>query len=362
MRVAYIIPGGIGTGKNNIGVPVLERIIRSLAADFDITVFQLFPRNRDFDPAGLHVIDVYSRNRTMRSLKCLVAFYRIHRTRKFQVVHGFWALPCGFLAAVLGKVFDVKSIISLQGGDAISLPEINYGQLQQWIPRKLVLWGLRQAKVVISPTLFLTSSLHKFGFDRRDVKYIPLGVDTSHFTFRDRLINDPVRFLHVANLSPVKDQVTLLKAFQIISNRLSCHLTIIGEGILKDRIMSLARELNIRERITFTGLLPYESLPAYYREADILLHTSLSEGHPIVVEEAMSCGVVVCGTKVGLLYDLPYCCVAVQRGDYRALAEETLKLISDPTRMAAIRQAAFRWAVDHSMKWTVTNFSRLYRR
>jgi len=122
----------------------------------------------------------------------------------------------------------------------------------------------------------------------------------------------------------------------------------------------VAEELKIREQITFLGLLPYSSLPACYHQADILLHTSLSEGHPIVVEEAMSSGVLVCGTRVGLLFDLPECCVSVPVRDYDALASETLGLISNPLRMKALKKAAHEWSKAHSLNYTARQVSELY--
>ena len=360
LKVAIIIPGGVGTGKNNIGVPVLESLIRLMSRDSKVTVFQLYRKNKSYQPSGFEFIDIYSKLPVIKSLKFAWSFWKVQRKTKFDVVHGFWAFPCGFLAALAGKIFQVKSVISLQGGDAISLPEIKYGQLYKWLSRKLVLWALHRVDVLVSPTQYLVHNLQKFGFNRKDIKYIPLGVDISLFMFRNKSLGQPIQFLHIANLHPVKDQVTLLKAFQIISNQVACHLTIIGEGIWERKIKLLAKELKISGMISFLAPITYEDLPPVYYQSDVLLHTSLSEGHPIVVEEAMSCGVVVCGTKVGLLYDLPECCVAVPVGDYGSLAGETLKLISDRLRMDAIRKRAHKWVTTHSARWTIENFKKIY--
>jgi glycosyltransferase involved in cell wall biosynthesis len=262
---------------------------------------------------------------------------------------------------VLGKALSVKTIISLQGGDAVSLPEVSYGQLRGWMPRQVAFWTMRNANVLISPTHYLIENLRKLGFRRADIKLIPLGVDVSFFTFQEKAVGQPVQFISVGNLNPVKDPVTLLKTFREIAGQIPCHLTVIGEGVWEEKIKSLAVEWNVSHKVTFLGLLPYESLPACYQKADILLHTSLSEGHPIVAEEAMSCGVLVCGTRVGLLYDLKQCCISVPAGDHDSLATETLNVISDPGRMAALRWAARKWAEAHSITWTVDQFRDVYR-
>ena len=256
-----------------------------------MTVFQLYKTNKDYKANGFELIDILSGNSILKILRFLFVFRKFHSHRRFKVVHGFWALPGGFLAVLVGKMFGIKSIISLQGGDAIALPEINYGQLLKWLPRKVSLWAMNKADELISPTRYMIDNLRNYGLKRDDVKYIPLGVDNLVFTFHKKEMNLPVKFLHIGNFNRVKDQKTLLKAFQIISKNILSELTIIGEGDLESELKALAFELNLNDKIIFQKTAPYESLPMHYHRSDVLLHTSLSEGHPIVVEEAMSCGV-----------------------------------------------------------------------
>jgi glycosyltransferase involved in cell wall biosynthesis len=359
-KIAIIIPGGIGTGKNNIGVPVLERIVLLLAKDFDIVVFSLFNINNDYQPSGFELISVNASNIISRSLKLFLLFRAANRKQKFNVIHGFWILPSGFFAVLLGKIFKIKSVVSILGGDAVSLPEINYGQLRKWLPRKLVFQTLRNADEVISLTNYLVDNLTRAGFKRNIIHIIPWGIDIKLFPFCDRPFSGTIQFLHIGNLNAVKDQETLLKAFRLITEKISCHLTIIGEGPMEDKVKRLVDELSLKEGITFKGLIPYEDLPQVYRQADILLHTSLSEGQCEVVTEAMSSGVIVCGTKVGLMYDLTECCIAVSVKDFTALAVEVLKLLKENERMKNIKRNAFNWTTAHSISWTVSEISKLY--
>ena len=362
IRIAIVIPGGIGTGHNNIGVPVLERLIKLLAQDFEITVFSLFKINQDYVPIGFELISIGSANRFVRLVEFLSAFIRANRKKKFQVVHGFWALPSGLLAVLVGKVFKIKSVISVLGGDAIALPQINYGQLRLWLPRKLVLLALKHCDEVICLTHYLIKNLKSVGLKRKDIKVIPWGVDTSLFAFREKQITHPVQFLHIANLSPVKDQDILLRAFKIISDKIPSILTIIGEGTLEEPVKALKTELGLADKVSFKGLMPYEELPNQYQEADILLHTSLSEGQSEVVTEAMSSGVVVCGTNVGLMHDLPACCISVSVKEYKELAGKVLKILNEPESIKEIRSNAYAWASTHSIEWTARELGTIYKR
>ena len=357
--IAIIIPGGIGTGKDNVGVPALERSVRILSKDFAITVFSLFKINTDYQPAGFELIDVSHPVRLIRFAKLFLSIRRHHKRKKFRVIHGYWAIPSGLFAVMLGRMINAKSVVSILGGDAIAMPEINYGQLQRPLLRKLVLYTLQRADEVIVMSKYLLDNLKKAGLKRDRTEIIPFGIDTDIFSFNGKQMNHPIRFLHIANLHPVKDQETLLRAFKLISEQVPAQLTIIGEGVLEHHVKSLAASLGLNN-VFFLDPMPYDQLPKYYEKADLLLHTSLSEGMPVVVVEAMSSGVVVCGTRVGLLYDEPSCCVAVDVRDYEALAEQTLELIRDERRFREIQKNAFEWASTHSISWTVEKLKACY--
>jgi glycosyltransferase involved in cell wall biosynthesis len=359
-HIAIIIPGGIGTGKDNAGVPVLEQTIQLLAERFEVTVFQLHKTNNDYKATSFRLIDVAQGSSVRKFWILFFLFRKLHRRQPFDAVHAFWAMPCGFFAVLLGKSFKIKSLISLQGGDAIALPEINYGQLLRPVHRRLILWSLHRCTHLLCPTKFMYDNLVRFGLQRKLVEFIPLGVDSSVFTFRIKEISNPCRFLHIGNFNRVKDQETLLRAFQLIANQTPALLTIIGEGELENDLRLLADKLQLSEKVTFLKPVAHHQLPSVYHANDILLHTSLSEGHPIVAEEAMACGVSVCGTAVGLLYDLPDCCVSVPVKEHKALASGVISLINDKAKMYSQRSAAQQWANKHSMSWTVKKIAELY--
>jgi glycosyltransferase involved in cell wall biosynthesis len=357
--IAIIIPGGIGTGKDNIGVPVLLGLVKLISSKYDLTVFQLSRTNKDFVAEGFELISVYNSNAIIRLIKFPFIFKRHHSRKKFTAVHGFWAMPAGLLAVVVGKLFGVKSIVSLLGGDSAGLPQINYGRLHKPVLRRLTFWTLRNATHANALTQYLVNNLRSYDFKEK-VDVIPWGVDKELFDYHPKALKKEVMFLHVANLHPVKDQETLLRAFEIISRFIPSKLTIVGSGVDRDKVARLMFELRITNDVIIKDPVPYNQLASIYHSADILLHTSLSEGQSEVVTEAMSCGLVVCGTKVGLIHDLPGCCVSVDVGDYKSLAEKTIALIDDPERMNEIRMQAHHWTVQHDINWTAAKLIGLY--
>lgn len=358
-RIALIVPGGLGTGPDNMGIPVLEQQVKLLSKEFEIAVFSLFKVNADYKTEGFEIISISAPSFISKAVRLFRSFRSAHRKKQFDVVHGMWASPCGFLAVLIGKYFGVTSFVSVLGGDAVSLPFIGYGQLRSPLQKAIVRWTLYEANAVVALTRYLVGNLEREKIIRSDIRVIPWGVDQDVFAFTPRVVAPPVKFLHVANLSGVKDQITLLKAFQLIAQKIDSELTIIGEGPKKIELEEYIATHKLK--VVIKPAVLYHSLPAFYQEAMILLHTSLSEGQSEVVTEAMSSGLVVCGTRVGLLYDLPECCVAVNVGDHQALADGVIKLIHDSEAIALLQQRAREWTQAHSIHWSVERIAELYR-
>jgi glycosyltransferase involved in cell wall biosynthesis len=107
-----------------------------------------------------------------------------------------------------------------------------------------------------------------------------------------------VRFGTAARLVPVKDHYTLLRAFVTVCNEVPhAELAIAGDGPLRKDLEAFANELNISDRVTFTGALP--DTPKFLSELDIFVLSSLSEGLPISLLEAMAAGLPVVSTRAG---------------------------------------------------------------
>ena len=77
-------------------------------------------------------------------------------------------------------------------------------------------------------------------------------------------------------------------------------LMIIGEGELKSKYADIVSQLNLAHRVLFTGYVPNESLPDYYRLADVAVLPSVdkSEAFGLTLIEAMACGKAVVASNL----------------------------------------------------------------
>lgn len=144
----------------------------------------------------------------------------------------------------------------------------------------------------------------------RSVNVVPGGVDTVWFSpdgsregARRRLGFPTSRplLLAVRNLVPRMGLDILLAAMpDIVRTFPAIHLVIAGDGPLRDGLERQARSLGLAGRVTFTGLVPEQELPDYYRAADLsVLPTRDLEGFGLVTVESLACATPVVGTPVG---------------------------------------------------------------
>jgi glycosyltransferase involved in cell wall biosynthesis len=101
--------------------------------------------------------------------------------------------------------------------------------------------------------------------------------------------------LFVGSLTARKSPDLLLSAVAE-SSSLACVFA--GDGPMQRKLSRQASQLGIRDRVAFLGNVPPAELGQIYAEADMLALPSVSEGAPLVVLEAMACGIPVLATNV----------------------------------------------------------------
>src|SRR3990172_3508383 len=113
------------------------------------------------------------------------------------------------------------------------------------------------------------------------------------------------------------------------------RLVLIGDGPDKRALELLAAELGIAERVTFTGQVPFDEIPAYLKAADMFGFASVTETQGLVTIEAMAAGLPVVAVDGSGSHDI------VDNGkdgflvdnDPSALASAINKMLSNPKQM-----------------------------
>lgn len=360
--IALIVPGGVGNGFFNQGLPALVNLINGLSKDFEVTVYSLIAVNPDFKPDNFKIRSIAATHKDWtpwRMIKLGIMLLKDHKKMPYDLFHGVWGGPSGMLAVFLGTWLRRSSVVSLRGGETASVKEISYGNLLKKTKRKWLFRTLQAADFVTVLTRFQADILKSYGFEK-EVIVVPSGVDTRLFIPVKKASAPPFHFLHVANLTEVKDQETLLRAFRLIRDQLDCTLKIAGADYLDGKIQRLCAKLKLTDSVTFLGPVKNIDLPQHFAWAHALLHTSLYEGQAVVVVEAAASKVLVAGTKTGMIADLEKETVSVSPGDYKALADKILAISQDKEQWESTIQRAYSWAKTHDIDYTVNVFSNIY--
>lgn len=366
MKVALIVPGGVDRSLTERVIPALLWLVEALGRRCEVVVFALGhgAAPDEWEIPGAHVVDlgalVPSRLPGVAFGRRVLALRRLLRLHgPFDVVHAFWATPCGAAAAM--AVPGRPLIVSLAGGELAGIQEIGYGC--DLVPRERakIRWTLSRAAAITAASAPLVLEAARRGFEAH---LLPLGVEEAGFLSPAPHEPDgPFRLLHVADLNRVKDAATLIRTFHRLRERgVPARLDVAGEDMLHGAVQAEAARLGVASAVTFHGRLPTARLRPFLRSADLLLLSSRHEAGPVALVEAAACAVPTVGTAVGHVAEgHPVRSLAVPVGDDAALADAVEALLRDPERRRRMGAAALAWARANDSAATARRFEQLYR-
>jgi colanic acid/amylovoran biosynthesis glycosyltransferase len=126
------------------------------------------------------------------------------------------------------------------------------------------------------------------------------GVDLDAFRPVERHPGSgPLRVLSVGRLSASKGFQVLVEAVaELVRRGVDLELTIAGEGPDRRDIEKLVAELGVGDRVRLPGMVPPNEVRGYYDAADVFCLSSFAEGVPVVLMEAMACGLPVVSSAI----------------------------------------------------------------
>ena len=146
-----------------------------------------------------------------------------------------------------------------------------------------------------------------------DYAFIPIGVDQSLFYPQDKAIcrkevgimTDGPVFVFVGRLSKIKGLDLLLDCFALFHQEVpEARLLIAGDGEERKAIENKISSMELKEEVHLLGNVTHNRLPQILNAADIFILTSVAEGLPNAILEAMACGLPVVATNVGGIHEV----------------------------------------------------------
>lgn len=333
--VALFVPSLAGGGGERAILEVARQLIRNKVTT-DLLVTRRGGAFFDLVPEQVRLVDMQS----WKTLTCLPKLIRYIRREQPTVLMS--SLDMGNLTALLAKVFFTRKL-------RLIIRQENHCtetyRLSGFVLRCLSLlriWLMPAADAIIAVSHGVAQDLQRVAPRAAGlVQVIPNPVVTpmifdkaklpvSHPWFGDSRI--PVILTAGRLLISQKDQPTLFKAFAEVLKFRAGRLILLGEGPDRFKLIALARQLGIYESIDFVGFQPNPF--AYMRQSRAFVLSSISEGLPSVLIEAMACGTPVVSTDCPagpreILEDGKWGYL-VPVGDWKGLAHAILATLDRP--------------------------------
>jgi glycosyltransferase involved in cell wall biosynthesis len=330
----------------------LERLLRAEGAQVEVV-----PVNPPYRPAWIGGVPVLRAG--ARLVPYIASLRRAARTAQLFHVLASSGWSWHLFAAPAIRVAhgrDIPVVVNYRGGGAEAFLSRSLARVRP---------DLRRAGALVVPSAFLRDVFARFGFE---AQVVPNIIDTARFAPGPGPVAPRGAAPHVViarNLEPVYDLPTGLRAFRLVRDALpGARLSVAGTGPEAASLAALARELGIGDATTFAGRIDNERMPGFYATADVALNPSLADNMPISILEALACGVPVVSTGVGGVPHLVRhgeTARLVAAGDARAMADEILRLWSDPRAAAAQREAGLALAQEYTWPRVRERLAAVYR-
>jgi len=229
---------------------------------------------------------------------------------------------------------------------------------KNWIQKNFAkyLYPIANQRVMLSSEM-ADDYVSLFGLKRESLKVIFNPVQGSVMSSTNSTVDhewfnnkDLKVVLAVGNISWIKGFDTLIRSFFLLPKELNARLIILGDGPDTKKLKELSNELGISELIDFPGFMV--DTMSYMRSADVFVLSSLSEGCPNVLIEAISAGCPVISTLYGNggganeILENGRLGPLVPIGDEKKMSKAIKLVLSNPINQQCLFESSKRFNID----------------
>ncbi|KAB8305480.1 glycosyltransferase family 4 protein [Rahnella contaminans] len=240
-----------------------------------------------------------------------------------------------------------RSIITIHDLNHIDMPG-NSSFLKRVYYDLILKRGCRKALVIFTVSEFSKKRIVDWsGVDTSKVIVVGNGV-SNDFTPRVQPYRPGYPYLFcVSNRKAHKNEIRLIRAFA--QAKTDNEVILLLSGNATPELTDLIGQLNLNERVKFTGFINDNDLPSYYRGATALIMPSLYEGFGLPVIEAMACGIPTIASRTTSLGEIAGdCALLVDPTNIEDIANSISQLFYD----VELRQRLSEKGLEHVKLYT----------
>jgi len=226
---------------------------------------------------------------------------KLKKKKRYDLVHAFFSVPCGFIAMLLGLPF----VVSLRGSD-VPFYSRKYMLLDififQWLNK--IIW--KKADRVIANSSDL-KELAERTYSKKEIEIIPNGINIKEFKpgKKQSKYEGKIGVISTSRLIPRKGVILLLEAFNNLAQKFdNIQLILVGSGNQKESLRNFVNVNGLRKRVVFRGVVSHEEMVQEYDNSDVFVLPSFNEGMSNSLLEALACGLAIVATDTGGARDL----------------------------------------------------------
>ena len=275
--------------KQGVDVAVLEIDMRSIRRS----------RRFGFSKDNFDGITVYR-----MAIPCGPIPYILPLLAKIGLGYAFEKITCNWkpdiIHAHFGSVGFWAARLKRKHGIPLVLTEHNSGIVRGFRTKKTERYSkiaYENADVLITVGTIAKESMADL--TNKTVVVMP-NIIPPYFCYKNvpKLVN--YSYVSVGSLIDRKRFDITINAFgQVNKKHPDTRLKIIGDGKLREHLLSLAKENNIEDALEFSGILPNDILPDIYNICHCFVLLSTHETFGVVYAEAIACGLPVIASKCG---------------------------------------------------------------
>ncbi len=260
-------------------------------------------------------------------LKTLPKIKSIIKTVKPDILHSHYASSYGLLGALTGfKPF----LLSVWGNDVFDFPK------KSFLHQLALQYVFRKANRIFSTSNVMAKEINLY--TDKEIKVIPFGIDTEKFkplSIKKIFDDETLVIGTVKSLSYKYGIEYLLEAFRLVKQKFpdrKIKLLIVGDGILRNKLEILSKELEIDGDVLFYGAVEHSRVPEIYNMIDIAVFPSVWESFGVSNLEAAACEVPQVASDMGGFKEIIENGITgflVEPKNPQAIAEKIISLIED---------------------------------
>lgn len=296
--------------------------------------------------------------------RAVLRLCQVVEEHEIDVIHAHWAIPMGFVGALVKRATGTPLMITTHGRDVYVNPEAGAIVPTLWYVRPFLKFALRQADSVIAVSRDCRHYAVEAGAPPERVTVIYNGVDTTRFfprevngtEIRSQLDVSPATrlILFVGSLTAYKGVDTLLRAMtEIVVAEPEAVAMIVGDGPEREALTAMRDALGLEDRVIFLGSVPNLELATYENGCDVFVLPSRRESFGIAAVEAMACGKPVVGTRAGGLVEViedNKTGLLVEPDNVSQLAEAIVRVLTEQGLATRLGESALR-KVESDFNW-----------